>query len=173
MASILAIVAVLLAIVPLLLYYKSSLGVFCSNMTALVKLSNDEKKRLALDWYMHTEKSQKEIAEIVGVSQVTLSKWVNDGAWEEQKLLETASKGAAIKGLYKRLLDLTKEGSPDDISKIAASIEKIGDKRATIPNIINVFIAFGNWAMERDPELAKLITSLQTEYIREKIRSES
>ena len=58
---------------------------------------------------------------------------------------------------------------PDDIIKIANSIEKLSNKRVTVSQIINVFKDFTSYAFNQDAELAKEINLLQKKYVDYKI----
>src|SRR5690606_26007390 len=94
--------------------------------------------------------------------------------WEELKSASAITSQKIIRNLYQRLNDLTEEGKTldaDKIIKLANSIEKHSDRRATISNTINVFKEFTSWMMERDSELAKQINSYQKEFIDHKINA--
>jgi transposase len=128
-------------------------------------------KSLAYEWFMNADKTQKEIAEIIGVSEATMSTWSSDGRWDELKALERASRGGTVRNLMKRIFEESQKDDPDadKISKLAASLEKLEQKKVTVPNIISVFMGFGSWLYKVDPDLAKKITSYQNQYVEEKI----
>jgi uncharacterized protein YjcR len=46
------------------------------------KTSLKDKQVLAHDMYMRTEKTQKEIAEIVKVGPDTIGEWIKKGSWK-------------------------------------------------------------------------------------------
>lgn len=131
----------------------------------------EQLKRLAYEWFMNTDKTQKEIADIIGVSEVTMSKWVADGNWDEIKALETASRGATIRNLLKRIFEESQKEDPDadKIAKLTSALEKLDQKKITVPNTINIFMAFGKWLYPRNPEQAKQFTMLMNDFIKEKI----
>jgi uncharacterized protein YjcR len=131
-----------------------------------------EKKQVAFDLFMNTDKSQKEIADLVGCNEKTLSQWKSKENWEELKSAQTLTAVKIIRQIYKRLDDLTQEGSQldaDKIIKLANSIEKLSDRNATISQTINVFKDFISWMMEKEPELAKKVNEFQKLYINSKI----
>ncbi|HUH35137.1 MAG TPA: hypothetical protein VL022_04825 [Moheibacter sp.] len=135
------------------------------------RLSGDEKKAIALDLFMDTDKTQKEIAEIVQVTEKTIGKWKTDGDWELLKNATSITARNIIDNLYKRAFELSENpnSKPDDIIKIANSIEKLSNKKITVSQIINVFKDFTSWAFGQDPELAKAINLLQKKFINHKI----
>ena len=50
------------------------------------KLTSDEKYAIAQDLFLETDKTQKEIAQIVHVTEKTLTKWKNEGEWDMLKM---------------------------------------------------------------------------------------
>jgi len=56
-----------------------------------MNLTLTEKKELAQNYYVDGRLSQKEISKIVGITEKTLSKWVNDNEGEWKKLKEAIS----------------------------------------------------------------------------------
>ncbi|WP_241279765.1 hypothetical protein [Chryseobacterium cucumeris] len=135
------------------------------------KLTNDEKYTIAQDLFMDTDKTQKEIAAIVHVTEKTLTKWKTDGDWDMLKNASTVTARKIIENLYKRSYDLSLDpkSKPDDIIKLALSIEKLSNKRVTISQIINVFKDFIAFAFKDNAELAKEINLMQKKYVDYKI----
>jgi hypothetical protein len=128
--------------------------------------------------------AQKCIAEKVGVSAVTISKWVADGKWETAKAASNITRPELVNkllGAVNKLLDQVNEsedptvlaGLSDKLSKFATVIEKL-DKKANIVDAIEVFMAFSKWIQYRQsfdsevtPELIKAINKFQDLYISE------
>jgi len=135
------------------------------------KLTMEEKKAIAFDLYMDTDKSQKEIAGIVGVTEKTIGKWKTEGEWDLLKNATSITARNIIDNLYKRAYALSEnpESKADDIIKIANSIEKLSNKKVTVSQIINVFKDFTKWAFSENAEIAKDINLLQKKYIDYKI----
>ncbi len=147
----------------------------------------EQKKELARLYYMQGE-SQKVIADKVGVSVVTLSKWVDTGGWKEKKAGMNVTRPEIVNKnlvLISRLLDrLNAEDIDlkdigkivDQVSKLAAAIERI-DKKANVIDAIEVFTALNRWLearMEWDkqvtPELLAQISHYQDLYISEQLK---
>jgi DNA-binding XRE family transcriptional regulator len=152
----------------------------------MAKKELDMKRELARYYYMQGE-AQKAIAQKVGVSEPTISKWTKQENWEQRRagmnitrpelvnkmlmvinnLLEQATT-AASDGNYDNMAGLS-----DKLAKFAAVIEKL-DKKANIVDAIEVFMAFGKWLQYRmsfdkevTPELIKAINHYQDLYISE------
>jgi len=151
---------------------KIELKAFIINFALYMAIGRKDKEALAFELFMHTDKTQKEIAEIAQVAEPTIRKWKEKGKWDELKSAQTLTAGNIIRQLYLRLDDLTKEGTKldaDKIIKLANAVEKLSNKQATISQTINVFKDFIGYCMERDPELGKKINELQKNYINNKI----
>lgn len=136
-------------------------------------------------YYMQGE-AQKSIAEKVGVSAVTVSKWVTIGGWESLKAASNITRPELVNKLLmavNKLLDQVNTsndptilaGLSDKLAKFASVIEKL-DKKANIVDAIEVFMAFGKWMQYRQafdsditPELIKAINHYQDLYISEHI----
>lgn len=147
------------------------MSIFVLDM-AKESLGNKDKERLAFDLYCNTDKSQKDICEIVGWSEKTFTAHKLKGNWEELKSASSITAQKIIRNLYQRLHDLTVEGKvldADKIIKLANTIEKLSDRRTSISNVMNVFKEFTSWLMERDSELAKAVNEQQKAFIDWKI----
>ena len=143
----------------------------------------EKKKEFARILYLQGE-SQKNIAEKVGTSAVTVNKWVKDGGWEGVKAASSITRPELVNKLLmavNKLLDQVHQsddpivlaGLSDKLAKFASVIEKL-DKKANIVDAIEVFMAFGKWIQYRQsfdsevtPELVKAINKYQDLYISE------
>ncbi|MGL5914441.1 MAG: terminase gpP N-terminus-related DNA-binding protein [Bacteroidales bacterium] len=145
----------------------------------------EQKKELARMLFMNGE-SQKRIADITGVSAVTINKWVSEGGWNEARAAKQITRPELVNKLLLAINTLIEkvnnEGDPDAIanlgdklSKLSSTIEKL-DKKASVVDVIEVFMAFGKWLQHRasfddelTPELLKAINRYQDIYITEHI----
>lgn len=158
-----------------------------SDISMATKKELEQKKELARLYYMQGE-SQKVIADKVGVSAVTLGRWVESGNWKEKKAGMNVTRPEIVNKnlvLISRLLDrLNSEDIDlkdigkivDQVSKLAAAIERI-DKRANVIDAIEVFTALNRWLearMEWDeqvtPELLAQFSYYQDLYISEQVK---
>ena len=142
----------------------------------------ENKKELARMYYMQGE-PQKIIAQKVGISEVTLSRWVNAGGWDAKRAAETISRPELVNRLLQKLSQYLEDTEQDDINfdklcKAAATIEKL-DKKANVVDAIEVFMVFNKWLMFRQsfdkevtPELIKAINKYQDLYITENINKQ-
>ncbi len=128
-----------------------------------------------------------EIADKVGVSRVTVSKWCNADAWKEARAAKNITRQELtnkLLGVIYKLLeqiddkdDINAAGLADKLSKLAAVVEKL-DKKANVIDAIEVFMAFSRWLEYRaatdpdvTPELIKAINKYQDKYIIESMGS--
>lgn len=135
-------------------------------------LSSEEKKEIAFDLFMNTDKSQKEISEIIKVTQKTMGKWVTEGLWRELKSAGTITAQRIINNIYKQMADLTESGGnieADKLIKLAGTIEKISNKKLSISNRINVFKEEINFIYARDPDFAKKLNLYQKELLEDRV----
>ncbi len=145
----------------------------------LSKKEIETKKIQAYAMYMaHVD--GKEIAATLDVSAKAVSDWGKDGKWKEKRNANTITRDqlvnkclAALNKVLERATednaDLTK--LPDDLIKIANTIEKL-DKKDNVVNNINTFTGFNSYLLGRmnddpnlTPEIVKLINKLQNDYV--------
>lgn len=133
-------------------------------------MSNDRKRDIALDLYLNTDKSQKEICEIVDWSEKTFGTNKEKHMWDALKGASTITAQNIISQLYLKLEAIVYEDkiNPDALIKVAKSIEMLSNKKVTISQHINCAKEFCTWAFGIDPELAKKINKLQSQFITEK-----
>ena len=66
-------------------------------------LTNDQKKELARELYIQGNFTFAEIAEKVGSTRQTVSRWAEAGKWNELKVYMTAGRESILKGLYSQM----------------------------------------------------------------------
>lgn len=147
----------------------------------ITKKELEDKKDYARLLYMQGEQ-QKVIAEKVGVSAQTITKWVNVGGWVEQRAAQNITRPELVNKLLRtvdKMIEAVNDsddpdaanGLGDKLAKFAATIEKL-DKHTSIVDVIEVFMAFSKWLQfqaESDeditPELLKTINKYHNQYI--------
>ena len=130
---------------------------------------------------------QKVIAEKVGVSAQTITKWVNDGDWQAARSAANITRPELVNKILKSIdvlvEDLVNEPSSektaaaaDKLVKFAATIERL-DKKTSVVDIIEVFMAFSKWLQYRmsfdpnvTPELIQTINKYHDLFISEQLQ---
>lgn len=153
------------------------------------KAEVENKKSLARSLYM-AGMEQQEIAEKVGVSRVTVSKWCTAEGWKEARAAKSISRPELVNKLLVAIDNLIAQvnasGDPeaigtlaDKLAKLSATIEKL-DKKANVIDAIEVFMAFNRWIQDQasydpqiTPELIKAINKYQNKFLMEKTASPS
>lgn len=149
----------------------------------MAKLSNAQKKEWAQLMFTKENITQKEIAERVGISEVTMSRWVKAGNWESLKVSITITKEEQLKNIYRQLAELNKtiaerptdEGNryattaeSDTINKLATAINKM-ETDIGLSDIIATFQGLLAWLRTFDVPEAQRIAPILDGYIKTKI----
>ena len=137
-------------------------------------------KEYAQVLYVKENLHQKVIADRVGVTEKTLSKWINEGNWKSLKRSLLTTKQTQITLLYDQLewqnneianrqnkVATTKEA--DVISKLSASIQKL-EVETSLGETVDVGRKFIGFVQGDDLELAKKITAWFDLYIQTLIK---
>ena len=110
----------------------------------------------ALDIYIQTDFDAKKIAEIVDVSENTISTWISSQNWLEIKggielapyTIERNLLRAAAKASSKDKVDA------DEMVKFASAIEKFKVDKTSLVNALEVFHRFNDFLMQSDDKEA-------------------
>ncbi len=147
----------------------------------------EEKREYARLLFMQGE-TQKIIAGKVGVSAATITKWVADNGWQEQRAAANITRPELVNKLLHtidRLIEQVNDsddpevmaGLGDKLAKLSSTIERL-DKKASIVDVIEVFMAFSKWMQYRmsfddeiTPELLKTINRYHDLYINELLQN--
>ncbi len=144
-----------------------------------IRVKDPQKYEYAYLLYMQ-KVPQKEIAERVGVSQQTLSKWKEDGGWELKRVAKTVSRDQIINKVLLRInemLDREEEFNADEFSKAANQLSKL-KQGCTIDDIADILTRFGDWVIEQSAsdktittEFVQQLTQLQDKYLLNRINN--
>ena len=144
-----------------------------------IRVKDPQKYEYAYLLYMQ-KVPQKEIAERVGVSQQTLSKWKEDGGWELKRVAKTVSRDQIINKVLLRInemLDSEEEFNADEFSKAANQLSKL-KQGCTIDDIADILTRFGDWVIEQSAsdktittEFVQQLTQLQDKYLLNRINN--
>lgn len=151
----------------------------------MTKAELEKKKSTARALFMYGME-QAEIADRVGVSRVTISKWCVAEGWKETRAAKNITRSELVNKLFLTIDNLITQvneskdptllgGLGDKLAKLSAVIEKL-DKKANVVDVIDVFTAFSKWLEFRaktDPEvtveLIKQINRFQDMFIIESV----
>lgn len=142
------------------------------------KKESKEKKELARLYYFNGE-PQKQIAEKIGVSAVTVNKWVKAESWEQLRAAKVITRRELVAKMLSQINDKLESGewSADEMVKATAAIEKL-DKQTNVVTVIEVFSAYNKWLISRmeldpelTPELVKTMNRYQDIFIGEQLNS--
>jgi predicted DNA-binding protein YlxM (UPF0122 family) len=152
------------------------------------KVEAERRKSLARSLYL-SGMEMTEIADKVGVSRVTVSKWCNAGKWKETRAAKNITRPELVNKLLGTINDLIDQvndskdptmmaGLGDKLSKLSSVIQKL-DKQTNVVDTIEVFIAFSKWLEYRSktdsqitPELLKIFNKYQDLYIAEQFKNQ-
>ncbi len=133
---------------------------------------------------------QTDIASKIGVTPVTVSRWVTAEHWKEARAAKNVTRPELVNKLLltiNKLIEQVNESKdpkttsiltatlPDKLAKLSATIEKL-DKKTNVVDAVNVFIDFSKWLENRSLEdgelkleLLKAINHYQDLYLNEQM----
>lgn len=151
----------------------------------MTKAEIERKKSLGRSLYM-SGMELTELADQLGVSRQSVSKWCASEGWKETRAAKNISRPELVNKLLLAIDNLigkvNASGDPeaigtlaDKLSKLSATIEKL-DKKANVIDAIEVFMAFNRWIQDQasydpdiTPELIKAINKYQNKFLMEKM----
>nr|DAV64438.1 MAG TPA: putative transcription regulator [Caudoviricetes sp.] len=132
--------------------------------------------------YLKENLTQAEIAEKIGVSRQTISKWIKAEKWEERKVGITLTREEQIASLYRQVAEINKaiderpkgerfasSKEADILGKLSAAIKKM-ETDTGIADIISVGTRFIEFVRPIDLDSAKNITRLFDAFIKTSIK---
>lgn len=149
----------------------------------MTELSIKQKKDWAKLLFLKSTLNQKEIAAKVGVSEKTLSKWVNDSKenWLALQSSYVITKENELRRIYIQISEMNNtianrdEGErfasskeADALSKLAVAAKSL-ESETSISETVNVFKEFTEWLREVDFAKAKELIEFQDAFIKHKL----
>lgn len=157
-------------------------------------LTIEQKKSLAKELYIQGAYTYAEIAEKVGCTRQTVSKWAESGKWDELKTYATTGKDRILKNIYLRLEQLTQKtldwekvvkehdgkvpvelmimapgkGHADEIVKLSAAAKRL-ESELNIAGLVDAGISFCNYMRKIDVEEAKKIAKYWDVFLTEQM----
>lgn len=141
-----------------------------------------DKKDIAKSLFLNGNFTQEEIADKVGTTRQTVSRWIRDGGWEQLKASITITPAQILAGLNRQIVEINnninsrEEGmrfasvtEADTLAKLASAIKKI-EQDVGIADIVNVAIRFTNWLRMLDLDKAKEFNRLLDAFIKDQMK---
>jgi transcriptional regulator with XRE-family HTH domain len=142
-------------------------------------LTLQQKKEWAGMLYMKDNLTQQEIADKVGVSRQTVSRWVKDEKWEERKVGITLTREQQISNLHRQIMEINRaisEREPDKrfaspseadtINKLSSAIKKL-ETDVGVGEIISTGMKFVTWLRSFDVDRSKEFLKLWDAFIKD------
>lgn len=148
----------------------------------MADLTNKQKKEWAGMLYLKENLTQQEIAEKVGVSRITINKWIKAEMWEQRKAGLTLTREEQISLLYQQVAEINRnikdreEGKrfatskeADVLIKLSSAIKKM-ETESGIADIIDVGMRFIEFLRPVNLELAKDVTRMYDLFVKSSIK---
>ena len=121
---------------------------------------------------------QKEIAEKVGVTPKTVSKWVTTEMWDKLRISLSVTREEQLSHLYSHLSEINasiasrEDGErfpnakeADTITKLSSSIDKL-ERESGVGEVVSAFSQFVRWLRERNLEEAQRIAPHLDDFVK-------
>ena len=138
-----------------------------------------DKKGIAKSLYLDGNYTQEEIADKVGITRQTVSRWVKAENWEEIKASVTITPAQIIAQWNRQIVEINKKinarpdgerfattQEADALSKLAGSIKKL-EADIGVPDCVSVAMRFLSWLRPLDIEAAKQFNNLFDAFIKD------
>ncbi len=132
------------------------------------KSSRKNKENTALELYLETDLTQREICEIVDWSEKTFSLHKSEGNWEALKGAREVTSQKIIINLLQTISELSEDKTgknSDAIIKLSKAVKNL-EKEVSISNTIQAFRGYTTYLFSINPELAKENNIHQNNYIK-------
>lgn len=145
-------------------------------------LTTAQKKEWAQLLYISGDLTQKEIAQKVGTTEKTMSKWARDGDWEKLRKSLLTTKSEQLRLMYDQLDRINQHinnrtenkyansKEADSILKLTAAIKNL-ETETSVGQIIEVATNFIRFIQRDSINDAKFVTNLFDAFIKEKLKS--
>lgn len=144
----------------------------------MATLKNEQKREFAEVLFVRQGLTGKEIAEKVGTTEATISKWRKDGKWDDLKASLSITKAEQLAHINEQINELNaairkkpageryaSSTESDTLSKLTAAKRNL-ETETSIAETINVFVGFHDWLRGVDIDKAKQFVQLQDAYIK-------
>ena len=144
----------------------------------MADLTNQQKRDWAKTLYLKENLTQQEIADRVGVSRVSVSNWIRQNKWEEQRTALTLTREEQVRSLYRQVGEINKtiEARPegerfansaeaDIIGKLSKAIKQM-ETEVGIAEVVSVLTKCIEFLRPQDHQKAKEVVSWADAFIK-------
>lgn len=132
------------------------------------------KKKQAYKLFVEQGLDAREIHEMLGISENTISKWRGKENWDKQRAIRQLSPDKLISHYYEQSEKIVRKAKEEEralsaseadaLNKLASAIQKL-DKKVDSSISMSVLRNFNNWLVQINPEAAKTLIEFQTYYV--------
>lgn len=154
----------------------------CTKCNFAIMAKQNDKRAKAKSLYLTGQYDQKEIADLVGVSERSITKWKNEENWDDLKESLLTTRENELRRLYKMLrilnddIDLKAEEKipinskeADAVLKLTAAIKNL-ELETSIADKVEVGMAFINLVRKENIELSKEVTKWFDIFLQQSIK---
>lgn len=145
----------------------------------IFQMKTIDKKGIAKSLYLDGNYTQEEIADKVGTTRQTVSRWVKAENWEEIKASVTITPAQIIAQWNRQIVEINKKinaradgerfattQEADALSKLAGAIKKL-ETDIGVSDCVSVAMRFLSWLRPLDIEAAKQFNNLFDAFIKD------
>lgn len=146
----------------------------------MADIANDKKREIAEDMYIRLSLTGREIAENLGITEQTVSRWkkgrAGEKSWDDRKT-EAQLTPLKIKELLLKEAEKLAKGQEsnvkaDQLSKIMSAIDQL-DKKINVRTVMDVFREFDLWMSEQEPATAIRFTKWHKLFLQYRVSLEA
>lgn len=146
----------------------------------MAEIGNDKKRGIAEDMYIRLSLTGREIAENLGITEQTVSRWKKgregEKSWDDRKteaqLTPLKIKELLLKEAEKLAMGQESNVKADQLSKIMSAIDQL-DKKINVRTVMDVFREFDNWMSEQEPATAVQFTKWHKLFLQYRVSLEA
>lgn len=141
--------------------------------------NNIDKKEIARSLYLNGNYTYEEIADKIGTTRQSVSRWVREGNWDSLKASVMITPEQIIAQINRQLLEINtainsrEEGKrfatakeADALAKLAGAIKKL-ESDIGVPDCVSVAMRFLSWLRPLDLSAAKQFNGLFDAFIKD------
>lgn len=141
--------------------------------------NNIDKKEIARSLYLNGNYTYEEIADKIGTTRQTVSRWVREGNWDSLKASVMITPEQIIAQINRQLLEINtainsrQEGQrfatakeADALAKLAGAVKKL-ETDIGVPDCVSVAMRFLSWLRPLDLDAAKQFGGLFDAFIKD------